>query len=48
MKEMAGDLTKTVVVTILALILQVSLAVYLNSGGWEKIINMLKISVITS
>ena len=35
------DLTKSLAVTILALVLQFSLAVYLNHGGWQTINNML-------
>jgi len=42
-----SDLTKAVVVTILALFLQFSLAAYLNSGGWQTVYTMLeKIIVI--
>lgn len=48
MREMVNDLTKSAIVTILALILQFSLAVYLNRGGWEIIINMLQKKVLTS
>jgi hypothetical protein len=36
-KLVALDLTKTVAVTILALILQFALAGYLNAGGWQTI-----------
>jgi len=33
------DLTKTLGVTILALILQIALMVYLNKSGWQIILN---------
>lgn len=47
MKKVALDLTKATVVTILALILQFSLAAYLNHGGWPIVYSMLeKYSVI--
>jgi hypothetical protein len=36
------DLTKSLAVTILALILQFSLAAYLNHGGWQTVNNMLQ------
>ncbi len=42
MKLMLFDLTKSVVVTILALIFQFSLAFYLNRGGWTTVISMLQ------
>ena len=35
------DLTKSVGVTILALILQIALAVYLNRGGWQFVNSVL-------
>ena len=45
MNLLRKDLTKTLVVTILAIIVQVCLAYYLNQGGWE-IINKAFISKI--
>lgn len=35
------DLTKTVIVTILAMVGQVALAIYLNSGGWQLVNSLL-------
>lgn len=46
MEMLKVDLTKTLVVTILAIILQMSLAFYLNHGGW-KMIDSLVISKLT-
>jgi hypothetical protein len=40
-KLLARDLTKSLAVTILALVLQFSLAVYLNRGGWQQVNSML-------
>ncbi len=41
-QEMKRDLTKTVSLTILALILQFSFAAYLNRGGWQLVNQMLQ------
>jgi hypothetical protein len=41
-----SDLTKSVVVTILALLLQFSLAAYLNHGGWQTVYPMLEKIVV--
>ena len=41
------DLTKAVGVTILALILQISLTVYLHKGGWEFVNKMLFSKILT-
>lgn len=42
LSEMKKDLTKTVCLTILALILQFSFAAYLNRGGWQQVNQMLQ------
>jgi hypothetical protein len=42
LKGVVSDLTKSVVVTILALLLQFSLAVYLSHGGWQTVYPMLE------
>jgi hypothetical protein len=42
MNLLTRDLTKSLAVTILALILQFSLATYLNRGGWQTVNNMLQ------
>lgn len=42
LKIIKTDLTKTLAVTILALLLQVGLYVYLQHGGWPIILSMLK------
>ncbi len=41
-KLLTYDLTKSLAVTILALILQFGLALYLNHGGWQTVHNMLQ------
>lgn len=46
MELLKKDLTKTLIVTILAVILQMSLANYLNHGGWN-LINTLIINKLT-
>lgn len=42
LKIIKTDLTKTLAVTILALLLQIGLYVYLQRGGWPIILSMLK------
>lgn len=42
MKMVVSDLTKGLVVTILALLLQFGLAAWLNSGGWQTVYPMLE------
>jgi len=42
MNLLTRDLTKSLAVTILALILQFTLAAYLNHGGWQTVNNMLQ------
>lgn len=42
MNLLTRDLTKSLAVTILALILQFSLAAYLNHGGWQIVNKMLQ------
>lgn len=42
LKMVVSDLTKGVVVTILALFLQFGLAGYLNNGGWQAVYPMLE------
>jgi hypothetical protein len=42
MNLLTRDLTKSLAVTILALILQFSLAAYLNHGGWQSVNIMLQ------
>jgi hypothetical protein len=46
LKMVVYDLTKGVVVTILALLLQFSLAAYLNRGGWQTVYPMLEKIVV--
>ena len=41
-KLLTYDLTKSLAMTILALLLQFSLAVYLNRGGWQQVNSMLQ------
>jgi hypothetical protein len=41
-KLLTSDLTKSLAMTILALVLQFSLAVYLNRGGWQQVNSMLQ------
>jgi hypothetical protein len=41
-KLLTSDLTKSLAVTILALLVQFSLAVYLNRGGWQQVNTMLQ------
>jgi len=36
-KMVFSDLTKTVVVTILALVLQIGISIFLTKGGWQWI-----------
>lgn len=40
-KLLSQDLTKSLAMTILALILQFSLAIYLSQGGWQNVSSML-------
>lgn len=37
-----SDLTRTAVMTILALILQMAVYIYLNSGGWQTVLRLLE------
>jgi hypothetical protein len=43
MKLIASDLTKTVIVTILALILQIAISIYFSHGGWQFVKSFLRI-----
>lgn len=42
LKLISSDLTKSLVVAILALILQFMLATYLNRGGWQQVFPLLQ------
>lgn len=37
-----GDLTRTLIVTILTLTLQLALARYLSQGGWQPVLDMIE------
>ncbi|HJZ05194.1 hypothetical protein A2634_00300 [Candidatus Amesbacteria bacterium RIFCSPHIGHO2_01_FULL_48_32] len=42
MRRIVSDLTRTAVVTILAVVLQLVLFTYLNRGGWSIILAMIQ------